>query len=67
MVGSGRIAITAFEQLDEFKDEEDLTAEDLARMSESRIPETYGRVESSGLTATVVADGDNNFPFELTD
>ena len=67
MVGSGRVAITAFEELDEPKDEEDLTAEDLRKMSQSRIPVKYGRVETSGLTATVTADGENTFSFELTD
>lgn len=67
MVGPGKVAITAFEELAEPKEEEDLTAEDLKKMSQSRIPEKYGRVETSGLTATVTGDGENKFTFELTD
>lgn len=67
MVGTGKVAITAYVQLDEPKEEEDLTEEDLKKMSESRIPEKYGRVETSGLTATISADSENSIPFELTD
>ena len=66
-VGPGRVAITAFEELDEPKEEEDLTAEDLQKMSQSRIPAKYGKPETSGLTATVTADEENKFEFDLTD
>ena len=67
MVGPGKVAITAFEELDEPKSEEELTAADLEKMSRSRIPQRYGRPETSRLTATVTADGENNFEFELTE
>lgn len=67
MVGSGKVVITAFQELDEPKEEHELTAADLEKMSRSRIPEKYGRAETSGLRATVTADGENQFPFELTD
>ena len=33
----------------------------------SVLPVRYGRVTSSPLTATVAAEGDNEFPFDLTD
>jgi hypothetical protein len=66
MVGSGKVAITAFEPY-EMKNEEDLTAEDLNKMNKSRIPERYGRMEASGLTATVTAEGANAFSFDLTE
>ena len=67
MVGSGKVAITAFEELDELKAEHELTAADLEKMSQSRIPEKYGRTETSELTATVEAGEENRFTFELTD
>ena len=66
MVGTGKVAITAFEELAEPKEEHELTAEDLKKLNTSRIPENYGRVENSGLTATVTADGENSFTFGLT-
>jgi hypothetical protein len=31
------------------------------------VPAKYKSAETSGLTAEVTADGENNFPFELTD
>ena len=34
--------------------------------AESELPEKYGNREESGLSATVTADGDNVFNFELT-
>ena len=67
MVGSGKVVISAYQQLDEPKEEHELTAADLEKMSQSRIPEKYGRPETSGLTATVEADQENRFTFELAD
>ena len=67
MVGSGKVAITAFQELDEPKEEHELTAADLEKMSQSRIPQKYGRAETSGLTAVINADEENTFKFDLTD
>lgn len=67
MVSAGKVAITAYEQLPEPKEEDQLTAADLKKMNESRIPVKYGRTETSGLAAEVKSRGENHFTFELTD
>ena len=67
MVGSGTVLISAYQELDTPKKEEELTAEDLRKMSQSRIPEKYGRPETSGLSATIPPEGKKDLRFELTD
>jgi hypothetical protein len=67
MVGAGRIAVTAYSDLAEPKTEEEMTAEDLQKMNESRIPVKYGNPDTSGLTAIVAVEGNNDFPLALTD
>jgi hypothetical protein len=66
-IGPGKVAITAVEQLIEFESEEDMSDEDLKNMSKWLIPEKYGHVFTSGLTATIEKGQDNNFPIDLTD
>jgi hypothetical protein len=67
MVSGGKVSITAYEQLAEPKEEDKLTAEDLKKMSQSRIPAKYGRTETSGLTAEVKPRTENKLTFDLTD
>jgi hypothetical protein len=65
VVGPGKVAITAVEQLIVVKGREP-TAQELANMSRSLIPEKYSHPTTSELTAEVKSDDDNHFKFELT-
>lgn len=66
VVGTGKVAIKAVEQLIEFKSEADMSSEDIANMSQSLIPEKYGHVMTSGLTQEVRADETNDWNFDLS-
>lgn len=63
-VGPGKVAITAVEQLIVVEGREP-TAHELANMSRTLIPEKYGHVTTSGLTAEVKADEENELKFDL--
>lgn len=65
VVGPGKVAITAVEQLLIVEGREP-TAHELANMSRPLIPEKYGNVTTSGLTAEVKGSGDNEWKFDLT-
>ncbi len=65
VVGPGKVAITAVEQLIVVEGREP-TAQELANMHNPLIPDTYGHPATSGLTAEVKADEENNFTFDLT-
>lgn len=65
VVGPGKVAITAVEQLIVVEGREP-TADELENMSRSLIPEKYGHPTTSGLTAEVKADEENDFKVELT-
>jgi hypothetical protein len=65
VVGPGKVAITAVEQLIVVEGREP-TAQELANMSRSLIPEKYGHPMTSELSAEVKADETNEFTFELT-
>jgi hypothetical protein len=68
MVGEGQVVITANVMLDEPKEEEDLTEADLRIMGQSRIPLKYAKAETSGLSATIGPNKEENqFTFSLTD
>lgn len=66
-VGPGKVAITAVEQLIEYEGDEEPSDEELEKMSKWLIPEKYGHILTSELTATVEEGEDNHFPFDLTD
>ncbi len=66
VVGPGKVAITAVEQLIVIPENREPTAEELANMSRSLIPEEYGHVMTSELTAEVQAGEENEFTFDLT-
>ena len=65
VVGPGKVAITAVEQLIVVEGREP-TADELANMSRSLLPEKYGHPTTSELSAEVKADEDNQFTFKLT-
>ena len=65
VVGPGKVAITAVEQLIVVEGREP-TAQELANMSRSLIPEKYGHPMTSQLSADVKADERNEFTFKLT-
>ena len=66
LIGSGRVAITATEKY-EFKSEEEMTSKVIQKMGRTLIPTKYGRAETSELTVTVNADGNNNVQLDLKD
>ena len=66
-IGAGKVTVTAVEQLMEFEGDGEPSPEELKNMSRSLVPEKYGHVRTSGLTAIVTADGENDFTFELKD
>ena len=65
VVGPGKVAITAVEQLIVVEGREP-TAQELANMSRSLIPEKYSHPMTSELSADVKEDENNEFKFELT-
>ena len=65
VVGPGKVAVTAIEQLIVVEGREP-TAQELANMSRSLIPEKYGHPTTSELSADVKADETNEFTFKLT-
>lgn len=65
VVGSGKVAVTAVEQLIVVEGREP-TAHELANMSRSLIPEKYSNVATSGLTAEVKSGEENDFKLDLT-
>ena len=65
VVGPGKVAITAVEQLIVVEGREP-TAQELANMSRSLIPEKYGHPTTSQLSAEVKVGENNEFKFELT-
>ncbi len=65
VLGPGKVAITAVEQLIVVEGREP-TAHELANMSRSLIPEKYGHPVTSGLTAEVRDDEENEFTFDLS-
>jgi hypothetical protein len=68
VVGSYKVAITAAREKRPVTPEEavTMTAEQTAANTEYLIPQTYGNLVTSGLTATVTDDpAQNNFTFDL--
>jgi hypothetical protein len=64
VVGPGKVTITAYEQLIVVEGREP-TAQELANMSRSLIPEKYSHPTTSELTAEVKEGENNEFKFEL--
>lgn len=64
-VGSGPVAVTAVEMLTDETDESKMSDEEVANMSRWLIPEHFGNVKTSGLKATVPAEGTTDLHFEL--
>jgi hypothetical protein len=65
VIGAGKVAITAVEQLIVVEGREP-TAQELENMSRSLIPDKYGHPMTSELTAAVKEDEKNEFTFALT-
>jgi hypothetical protein len=65
VVGLGKVTITAVEQLIVVEGREP-TAEELANMSRSLLPEKYGHPTTSELSAEVKADEKNEFTYKLS-
>jgi hypothetical protein len=65
VIGPGKVAITAVEQLIVVEGREP-SAEELAKMSRSLIPDKYGHPMTSQLSADVKAGEKNEFTFKLT-
>lgn len=61
--GPAKVAITAVEVLDGGKEDSDV---EMVTKTRSLIPEKYGNLKSSGLTANVEAGGESHFDFKLT-